>query len=109
MFLFGAEIAHTSGELAQGGMQLDDEQSDPHDAMVSPWDMLAAALAVAGPYAAGQGPVSQSDIVARLRSFAYNLLRADGCDNLDQHVAQTRSLGRQKDSRRIAPLALGGL
>ena len=67
VFLFGAEIAHTSGELAQGGMQLDDEQSDPHDAMVSPWDMLAAALAVAGPYAAGQGPVSQSDIVARLR------------------------------------------
>jgi membrane protein len=67
VFLFGAEIAHTSGELAQSGMQLDDEQSDPRDAMVSPWDMLAAALAVAGPYAAGQGPVSQSDIVARLR------------------------------------------
>ncbi|GEM_PF-567117 len=67
VFLFGAEIAHTSGELAQGGMLLDDEQRDPHDAMVSPWDMLAAALAVAGPYAAGQGPVSQSDIVARLR------------------------------------------
>jgi hypothetical protein len=22
------------------------------------------------------------DIVARLRSFAYNLLRADGCDNI---------------------------
>jgi membrane protein len=67
VFLFGAEIVHTSGELAQAGMQLDDEQSDPRDAMVSPWDMLAAALAVAGPYAAGQGPVSQSDIVARLR------------------------------------------
>jgi membrane protein len=67
VFLFGAEIAHTSGELAQSGMQLDDEQSAPRDAMVSPWDMLAAALAVAGPYAAGQGPVSQSDIVARLR------------------------------------------
>ena len=67
VFLFGAEIAHTSGELAQSGMQLDDEQSDPRDAMVSPWDMLATALAVAGPYAAGQGPVSQSDIVARLR------------------------------------------
>jgi len=67
VFLFGAEIAHTSGELALSGMQIDDEQSDPHDAMVSPWDMLAAALAVAGPYSAGQGPVSQSDIAARLR------------------------------------------
>ena len=67
VFLFGAEIAHTSGELALSGMQLDDEQKDPRDAMVSPWDMLATALAVAGPYAAGQGPVSQSDIVARLR------------------------------------------
>ena len=67
VFLFGAEVVHTSGELAQSGMQLDDEQKDPHDAMISPWDMLAAALAVAGPYSAGRGPVSQSDIVARLR------------------------------------------
>ncbi len=66
VFLFGAEIAHTSGELAQAGMQLDEEEKDPHDAMVSPWDMLAAALAVAGPYSAGRGPVSQADVVARL-------------------------------------------
>ena len=65
-FLFGAEIAHTAGELGGGAMQLD-EETDPHDAMVSPWDMLAAALAVAEPYANGQGPASQTDIAARLR------------------------------------------
>lgn len=66
VFLFGAEIAHTAGELGGRAVQLDDE-TDPHDAMVSPWDMLAAALAVAGPYANGQGPASQADVAARLR------------------------------------------
>lgn len=66
VFLFGAEIAHTAGELGGGAVQLD-EETDPHDAMVSPWDMLAAALAVAGPYANGQGPASQADVAARLR------------------------------------------
>lgn len=66
VFLFGAEIAHTAGELGSGAMQLDEEAS-AQDAMVSQWDMLAAALAVAEPYANGQGPASRSDIAARLR------------------------------------------
>ena len=30
----------------------------------------------------GRATRPRSDIVARLRSFAYNLLRADGCDNI---------------------------
>jgi len=66
VFLFGAEISHTAGELGSGTMQLD-EETIAQDAMVSQWDMLAAALAVAGPYANGQGPTSRSDIAARLR------------------------------------------
>jgi len=66
-FLFGAEIAHTSDELGQGGALLDDDPSKAQDALVSPWDSLAAALAVAGPYVAGKGPVSEPDIVARMR------------------------------------------
>ena len=66
-FLFGSELAHTSSELAGAGWQLDDEKADPRDALVSPWDMLATAVAVAKPYSHGRGPVSQADVVTRLR------------------------------------------
>lgn len=65
-FLFGAEIAHTSDELYRGGA-LFGAESEARDALVSQWDSLAAALAVAAPYGAGRGAVRESDIVARLR------------------------------------------
>jgi membrane protein len=66
VFILGAEIAHTSDELRRGGMKLDD-QDDPRDALVGQWDLLAAALAVAGPFGAGKGPVGEAEVVARLR------------------------------------------
>lgn len=61
IFLFGAELAHTAANL--GRMQ-SAEQAE--QALLRPWDLLAGALAVAGPYAAGGGPVAFEAVAARL-------------------------------------------
>jgi len=61
IFLFGAELAHTAANL--GRMQ-SAEQAE--QTLLGPSDLLAGALAVAGPYAAGGGPVAFEAIAAGL-------------------------------------------
>jgi len=61
IFLFGAELAHTATSLRQlRTAEL------ARRTVVGPWDMLAAALAVAGPYARDEGPVETALVADRL-------------------------------------------
>ncbi len=61
-FLIGAELAHTAVHVTE----LDSAQRAARTAL-GPSDLLAAAVAVAQPFAAGRGPVPFDEIVARLK------------------------------------------
>jgi len=61
VFLFGAQIAHTGANLRR----LESAEL-ARKITVGPADMLAAALAVAGPHAAGRGPVAFEQIERQL-------------------------------------------
>ncbi len=77
-FLIGAELAHTAVHVTE----LDLAQRAPRT-VLGPSDMLAAAVAVAQPFAAGRGPVPFDEIVARLKlpsaSVQWLLDRLTGC------------------------------
>jgi membrane protein len=62
LFLFGAEIAHTGANLRQ--MQLAEEAEK---FVATPAVLLAAAVAVAKPYLAGQGPVATAEVARKLK------------------------------------------
>ena len=62
IFLFGAELAHTAANLAS--MQAAELAEST---VLGPVDLLAAAIAVARPYLAGQGPVRREQVVESLR------------------------------------------
>ena len=57
IFLFGAELAHTVANLKR---MRSAEQAD--QVFLGPWELLAAAVAIARPYLAGKGPVPREDI-----------------------------------------------
>ncbi len=61
IFLFGAELAHTAVNLAD--IQATEQAKD---VVLGPSDLLAAAITVARPYHAGEGPVRLGQIVNRL-------------------------------------------
>jgi membrane protein len=61
VFLFGAELAHTAANLERFRSAEAAERI-----VVGPWDLLAAALAVAEPYVAGKGPAGKDAVVERL-------------------------------------------
>jgi len=58
IFLFGAELSHTAANLKRLRSA---EEADK--ILLSPWDVLAAAVAAARPFAAGQGPATRERIV----------------------------------------------
>jgi membrane protein len=60
IFLFGAQLAHTASNL--GVMRTMEERQRP----VRPADLLAAAIAVVGPYEDGRGPVTVETAAAAL-------------------------------------------
>ncbi|HUS91906.1 MAG TPA: YihY/virulence factor BrkB family protein [Phycisphaerae bacterium] len=62
LFLFGAEIAHSAETLDDVTIG-----ERPDQAVLGPWDLLAAALAVAGRYASGEGPARLEDVARSLR------------------------------------------
>ena len=62
VFLFGAQLAYTAANLES--LQLG-QAADK--IILGPWDMLAAALAVARPYLAGEGPVSLRQVAEKLK------------------------------------------
>lgn len=68
ILLFGAELAHTAVNLEEMRRMEVAEQT-----VLGPSDVLAAAVAVAGPYEAGRGPVALDEIAARLRLPAANV------------------------------------
>ena len=61
IFLFGAQLAHTAGNLTEMRLAEDAERS-----MLGPSDVLAVLLAIAQPYHAGKGLVTLGQITARL-------------------------------------------
>jgi len=61
LFLFGAELAHTAASL--GDLSFAD-RGEP--SVLSPWDLLGAAVAVAGRHAAGQEPPTAEHLAGRL-------------------------------------------
>ncbi|MEW6252024.1 MAG: YhjD/YihY/BrkB family envelope integrity protein [Planctomycetota bacterium] len=62
ILLFGAEFAHTAVNLTKM------RQTELVERVVlGPSDVLAAAVAIAQPYAAGRGPVTLDEVAARLR------------------------------------------
>jgi len=62
IFLFGAELAHTAVNLSviQAADQAD-------KTMLEPADLLAAAIAVARPFASGQGPAGLRQVASQLK------------------------------------------
>ena len=61
IFLFGAQLAHTAANLTR--MQ----SAELADKIVlGPWELLAAAVAVAQPYRAGRGPVAFEQVAGKL-------------------------------------------
>lgn len=61
IFLFGAELAHTAANLSRMRREAQAEMT-----ILGPADLLAAAVAVAEPYYAGEGSVSLTDVAERL-------------------------------------------
>jgi len=68
IFLFGAELAHTAVNLEQMEMAALAARS-----IAGPLDLLAAALAVAGPYVRGEGPVPAGRVASGARLPAETL------------------------------------
>lgn len=62
IFLFGAQLAHAAANLSR----MQSPESEDH-VVVGPSDMLAAALAVAQPYHAGEGLATFDRVAAKLR------------------------------------------
>lgn len=62
IFLFGAQLAHTAVNLSR--LQLDENEEK---VAFGPSDLLAAALAIAGPYRAGKGMVTPEQISTSLK------------------------------------------
>jgi len=61
IFLFGGELAHTAANLRRLRSAERAQRT-----VAGPWDLLAAALAVAGPYVAGRGPADVTSVAGRL-------------------------------------------
>ncbi|MHC4982065.1 MAG: YhjD/YihY/BrkB family envelope integrity protein [Planctomycetota bacterium] len=61
IFLFGAELAHAIGTPGRLRFAAAEEKT-----VVSSWDLLAAALAVARGYLAGEGPVTVRQVAEKL-------------------------------------------
>ncbi len=61
LFLFGAQIAHTAANLSEMTFARRAEQTP-----VGPWELLAAALAVAGRYASDAGAATAEHVAGRL-------------------------------------------
>ncbi len=61
IFLFGAELAYTAANLAQ----MRSAEMLQRTAL-GPWELLAAALAVAKDFSAGKGPAGRKEIASRL-------------------------------------------
>lgn len=62
IFLFGAQLAHTAANL--GSMQIEERSQR---ITTGPADLLAAAIAVARPYATGHGPTELEEIGSQLQ------------------------------------------
>ena len=62
IFLFGAQLAHTAANL---GQMRSDELAER--TALGPWELLAAAVAVAQSYLQGSGPIGLKQVADRLR------------------------------------------
>ncbi len=62
IFLFGAEIAHTAVSVGEMAFAERAERT-----FLGPWELLAAALAIAARHASGAGPATADDVAGRLR------------------------------------------
>ncbi len=70
IFLFGAELAHTAVNLRRISTA---EQADK--IMLGPWHLLAAAIVVARPYQAGQGPAALEEVFTKLNLLSESAQR----------------------------------
>jgi len=61
IFLFGAELAHTAANLKRMRSAEAAEKI-----LIGPWELLAAAVAIAKPYIKGLGPVSREQVAEKL-------------------------------------------
>ena len=91
LFLFGAEIAHTAETLDEA---VAETRADPFYA--GPWDLLAAAVAVAERFADDAGPATAADVAAGLR------LSKESAGTLLDRLAAGEVVCRVEDTRRPA-------
>lgn len=91
IFLFGAQLSHSAAHASRGDLTPAAEQR-----LMGPWDLLAAAVAVARGHVTGESPVPLERVAGRMNvsaDFAERL-----CERLCRHRFCAQTAGNDEDT-----------